>query len=88
MGAWTSYLTADTLGELCFGASFGMLENDENRFVVKTMCGSARLSLIVSSLRVSHKIQLTVLIQTTDQLHPPTPKIRRSASLLPHPHAK
>jgi hypothetical protein len=45
---WCSYLTADILGDLCFGKSFGMLEREENRFVVKVMVESARLALIVS----------------------------------------
>jgi len=44
---WCSYLTADVLGELCFGKSFGMLESEENRFVMKTMLDSARLAFIV-----------------------------------------
>ncbi|PMD48197.1 cytochrome P450 [Hyaloscypha variabilis F] len=43
---WCSYLTADVLGELCFGKSFGMLESEENRFVMKTMLDSARLAFI------------------------------------------
>ena len=47
---WCSYLTADVLGDLCFGQSFGMLEREENRFVVKVMVDSARLAMIVSSL--------------------------------------
>jgi cytochrome P450 len=46
---WCSYLTADVLGDLCFGQSFGMLEREENRFVVKVMVDSARLAMIVSS---------------------------------------
>jgi len=40
----------DILGDLCFGQSFGMLEREENRFVVKVMVDSARLAMIVSSL--------------------------------------
>ena len=47
MSAWSSYLTADILGDLCFGASFGMLESEENRFVMKVMLDSARLAMIV-----------------------------------------
>lgn len=47
---WCSYLTADVLGDLCFGKSFGMLEREENRFVVKVMVESARLALIVRPL--------------------------------------
>jgi hypothetical protein len=47
---WCSYLTADVLGDLCFGKSFGMLERDENRFVMKVMVESAKLALIVSFL--------------------------------------
>jgi cytochrome P450 len=44
---WSSYLTADVLGDLCFGKSFGMLERDDNRFVMKVMVESARLAMIV-----------------------------------------
>ena len=34
MGDWTNYLSFDVLGDLCFGKPFGVMERDENRFLL------------------------------------------------------
>lgn len=34
MGDWTNYLSFDVLGDLCFGKPFGVMDSEENRFVL------------------------------------------------------
>jgi len=48
MADWCNYLTFDTLGDLCFGKAFEMLENEENRHVIDLIGNAANMHLIVS----------------------------------------
>lgn len=62
MSKWTSYLTADVLGDLCFGSEFKMLDEEENRFATEVMLDSAKLAMMVRSpLSISpFKIKITI----------------------------
>ena len=48
MADWCNYLTFDTLGDLCFGKAFEMLEHEENRHVIDLIGNAANMHLIVS----------------------------------------
>lgn len=45
---WCSYLTYDVLGDLCFGKAFGMLEKEDNRFVIDLVSKASHRHYIVS----------------------------------------
>ncbi len=47
MGDWCSYLAMDTLGDLCFGKAFHMLERPDNRYAIGLVGAAARRCLIV-----------------------------------------
>lgn len=49
MSHWSTYLTGDVLGEVCFGKSFSMLKEKTNRNLMDLITGTARFGLIVSS---------------------------------------
>lgn len=57
MADWCNYLTFDTLGDLCFGKAFEMLEHEENRHVIDLIGNAANMHLIVSP---SHTLPITV----------------------------
>ena len=48
MSDWCNYLTFDVMGELAFGKTFNMLENDEERDVIKLVANASWMHLIVS----------------------------------------
>ncbi|KUJ20673.1 cytochrome P450 [Mollisia scopiformis] len=49
MSKWTTYLTGDVLGELCFGSSFNMLTETKNRFLMDLINLTARFALVCGS---------------------------------------
>lgn len=48
MATWSDYLTFDVLSDLCFGKSFGVLDREENRFVVPLVPRSTEAVYTVS----------------------------------------
>lgn len=57
MAAWTNYFSFDVMGELCFGKTFGMMERDDNRYILEViMDGTQGLNAVrqgISILRAS-----------------------------------
>ncbi|KAF8867357.1 cytochrome P450 [Acephala macrosclerotiorum] len=49
MSRWSTYLTGDVLGEVCFGQSFSMLKEKTNRKLMDLLIETARLNLICGS---------------------------------------
>lgn len=50
MSHWSTYLTGDVLGEVCFGQSFSMLKEKTNRRLIGLITRTARFGLIVSTI--------------------------------------
>lgn len=48
MGTWSTLLTIDVLGELCFGARFGAMQTGYS-YIMELLLSSARLTSLVSS---------------------------------------
>jgi hypothetical protein len=48
MARWSDWLTFDIMGDLVFGKSFGMLEEDRNRFAIDLVSNAAHRHMIVS----------------------------------------
>jgi cytochrome P450 len=55
MGHWSTFLTIDVLGELCFGSSFGAMK-DGGCYIMELLLASARFQQMVSDMfpLVSH----------------------------------
>ncbi|KAF8851249.1 cytochrome P450 [Acephala macrosclerotiorum] len=49
MADWCNYLTFDVMGELAFGKTFNMLENDEERDVIKLVANASWMHLILGT---------------------------------------
>jgi cytochrome P450 len=48
MAIWGDYLTFDVLSDLCFGKPFGVLDYEENRFIVSLVPNAAGAGYVVS----------------------------------------
>ena len=42
MADWTNYMSYDVLGDICYGRSFGTLENGDNRFAIQLVKTSSK----------------------------------------------
>ncbi|CZR61032.1 related to cytochrome P450 67 [Phialocephala subalpina] len=74
MSHWSTYLTGDVLGEVCFGQSFSMLKEKTNRKLIGLITRSARFGLITSIGTYANQYHLqcgsTIPLQ-----HTPIPRI-------------
>ncbi|KKA30861.1 hypothetical protein TD95_000748, partial [Thielaviopsis punctulata] len=62
MNHWFGYLSVDILGEMCYGRSFGMLNSEENRWVVHTMSQAAKFTLLRAVMPIMSNVRLASLI--------------------------
>ncbi len=69
---WFTYMAGYILGELCFGKSFELLENNKNRYVMDLISGSAKFALVVSSK--SNKLEQAHIDMFPVRLHGPACK--------------
>lgn len=60
MAEWCSYLTLDVLGQLCFGASFGMVKEGSMRDIKDVFLDRTMLFLTVC-LRLSPRTRATLI---------------------------
>lgn len=62
MGDWTSYLSFDVLGDLCFGKPFGVMEHEENRFVLDLIPTAAYFHNVNGQMPMIKKLGLDALL--------------------------
>lgn len=66
MSLWTSYLTFDVMGDLCFSHSFNMLESSSNHYMLQVLpAGVQGLNIVRHRLPI-HAIRLTI-VNLTDR---------------------
>lgn len=62
MGDWTNYLSFDVLGDLCFGKPFGVMEREENRFVLDLIPTAAYFHNVNGQMPMIKKLGLDSLL--------------------------
>ncbi|KAI5460553.1 cytochrome P450 [Mariannaea sp. PMI_226] len=62
MARWCDYLTLDVLGELCFGKSFHLLEQDDDRWVIEMTSIAAKRDLLCGSMPLIPKLGLDKIL--------------------------
>ncbi len=61
MGTWSNYLSFDVLGDLCFGKPFGVLDREENRFVLDLIPTAAYFHNVNGQMPILKKLGLDSL---------------------------
>lgn len=59
---WANWLAFDVMGDLCFGKSFGMLEEPTNRFATDLIANAAHRHLICGTYLPIHEYQLDKIL--------------------------
>ncbi|KAI9842226.1 MAG: hypothetical protein M1837_007371 [Sclerophora amabilis] len=62
MANWAGYLSFDTMGDICFGRSYGMMNGDENRYIIDVLADGAQGLNIVGHMPGLLKIHLDKLL--------------------------
>lgn len=62
MGDWTNYLSFDVLGDLCFGKPFGVMEREDNRFVLDLIPTAAYFHNVNGQMPMIKKLGLDSLL--------------------------
>jgi cytochrome P450 len=62
MGDWANYLSFDVLGDLCFGKPFGVMEREENRFVLDLISTAAYFHNVNGQMPMIKKLGLDALL--------------------------
>lgn len=76
---WSNYFSFDTMGTLCFGKSFDMLEKEDNRYILEViMDGTQGINTV--SLSTSQTLRPTKLTKQTRLRLPTCPASSNSTS--------